>query len=146
MAHDLVIRNAHLVDGTGAAARAADIAIDGDRITAIGDLSAATAKREIDASGLVVSPGFIDLHTHLDAQVAWVVAVGVHGHGEIGAVDVARRGEAVQTVRVGTAVGDLARFTALAMLQHSDRRTLHRRALACLTSVISSGVKSLPVK
>jgi N-acyl-D-amino-acid deacylase len=49
----------------------ADVAIDGDRITVIGDLSAATAAREIDAAGLIVSPGFIDLHTHLDAQVAW---------------------------------------------------------------------------
>ncbi len=71
MAHDLIIRNGTIVDGTGAAGYRADVAIDGDRITAIGDLSAATATREIDAAGLIVSPGFIDLHTHLDAQVAW---------------------------------------------------------------------------
>ena len=71
MAHDLIIRNGTIVDGTGDAGYRADIAIDGDRITAIGDLSAATATREIDAAGLIVSPGFIDLHTHLDAQVAW---------------------------------------------------------------------------
>jgi len=71
MAHDLIIRNGTIVDGTGSQSYRADVAIDGDRITAIGDLSAAQAIREIDASGLIVSPGFIDLHTHLDAQVAW---------------------------------------------------------------------------
>ncbi|HQZ34231.1 MAG TPA: amidohydrolase family protein [Ilumatobacteraceae bacterium] len=71
MAHDLIIRNGTIIDGTGAQGYRADVAIDGDRITAIGDLSAAQATREIDASGLIVSPGFIDLHTHLDAQVAW---------------------------------------------------------------------------
>ena len=71
MAHDLIIRNGTIVDGTGVAGYRADVAIDGDRISAIGDLSSATATREIDATGLIVSPGFIDLHTHLDAQVAW---------------------------------------------------------------------------
>ncbi len=71
MAHDLIIRNGTVVDGTGAPAVRADVAIDGQRLTAIGDLSAATATREIDAAGLIVSPGFVDLHTHLDAQVAW---------------------------------------------------------------------------
>ncbi len=71
MAHDLIIRSGTIVDGTGADAFRADLAIDGERITAIGDLSSATARREIDATGLIVSPGFIDLHTHLDAQVGW---------------------------------------------------------------------------
>ena len=71
MAHDLIIRNGTIIDGTGSLSYRADVAIDADRITAIGDLSAAAAAREIDASGLIVSPGFIDLHTHLDAQVAW---------------------------------------------------------------------------
>lgn len=71
MAHDLIIRNGTIVDGTGAPSYRADVAIDGQRITAIGDLSTATATREIDAAGLVVTPGFVDLHTHLDAQVAW---------------------------------------------------------------------------
>ena len=71
MAHDLIIRNGTVVDGTGAAERRADVAVDGDRVTSIGDLSGETARQEIDAAGLVVTPGFIDLHTHLDAQVAW---------------------------------------------------------------------------
>lgn len=71
MAHDLIIRNGTVVDGTGADAFRADVAVDGDRITSVGDLGGATATREIDAAGLVVTPGFVDLHTHLDAQIAW---------------------------------------------------------------------------
>ena len=71
MAHDLIIRNGTIVDGTGAPGYVADLAIDGDVITAIGDLSGEVAGREIDATGQIVSPGFIDLHTHLDAQVGW---------------------------------------------------------------------------
>ena len=60
-----------MVDGTGRDAVVADVAVDGERITAVGDLSAAVAATEIDATGLVVTPGFVDLHTHLDAQVGW---------------------------------------------------------------------------
>jgi N-acyl-D-amino-acid deacylase len=71
MAHDLIIRGGTIVDGTGADSYVADVAINGDRITAIGDLSGETATRELDARGLIVSPGFVDLHTHLDAQVGW---------------------------------------------------------------------------
>ena len=71
MAHDLIIRNGTVIDGTGADAVAADVAVDGDRITAVGDLGDATATTEIDATGLTVTPGFVDLHTHLDAQVGW---------------------------------------------------------------------------
>ena len=71
VAHDIIIRNGSVLDGTGTAAIRADVAIDGDRITAIGDLSGVEAKREIDARGLTVTPGFVDLHTHLDAQISW---------------------------------------------------------------------------
>ena len=70
--HDLVIRNAHLVDGSGAPARAADIAVDGDRISAVEPAgSGAAAHREVDADGLLVTPGFVDIHTHYDAQASW---------------------------------------------------------------------------
>jgi len=68
--HDLVIRGGTIVDGTGAEPFAGDLAVDGGRITAVGQVSA-KGRREIDAAGCVVSPGFIDLHTHLDAQVGW---------------------------------------------------------------------------
>ncbi|MEI7901735.1 MAG: amidohydrolase family protein, partial [bacterium] len=66
---DLIIRNGNVVDGTGAAARRADVGVAADQITAIGDLSDATGTREIDASGSVVAPGFIDAHTHSDAYL-----------------------------------------------------------------------------
>ena len=71
MAHDLIIRNGLIVDGTGRDGYTADIAIDGDTVTFIGDLTGEIGTREIDAKGLAVTPGFIDLHTHLDAQVGW---------------------------------------------------------------------------
>ncbi len=68
--HDIVIRNGSLIDGTGSPARDADIAIDGDRITAVGK-DVGTGRRELDARGLIVTPGFVDMHTHYDAQVSW---------------------------------------------------------------------------
>src|SRR5512139_1087204 len=70
MSHDIVIRNGLVVDGTGAAGRVADVAIDGDRVTAIGAVDG-KGRREIDAAGRIVTPGFVDIHSHLDAQVAW---------------------------------------------------------------------------
>jgi dihydroorotase/N-acyl-D-amino-acid deacylase len=63
---DLVIRDGELIDGAGATARRADVGIRGDTIVEIGDLSAATATRVIDAAGMVVAPGFIDMHSHSD--------------------------------------------------------------------------------
>ena len=68
---DLIIRGGTVVDGTGAAARRADVAIAGDRIVAVEDRIDARAEREIDAEGRVVTPGFVDVHTHLDAQLGW---------------------------------------------------------------------------
>jgi N-acyl-D-aspartate/D-glutamate deacylase len=67
---DLVVRGGTVVDGSGLAAYRADVGIAGDRIVAIGRLREPGGE-EIDAEGLVVSPGFIDGHTHLDAQVFW---------------------------------------------------------------------------
>ena len=68
--HDLVIRNGSVVDGTGAPRRIADLAIDGERITALGG-AIGRGRREIDASGLLVTPGFVDIHTHYDGQATW---------------------------------------------------------------------------
>jgi N-acyl-D-aspartate/D-glutamate deacylase len=81
MAHDLVIRNGLVVDGTGAEPFPADLAVDGDTITAIGAVGS-RGREEIDAQGHAVTPGFVDLHTHLDAQVGWdpdLTPVSWHG-------------------------------------------------------------------
>ena len=68
--HDLVIRNGTIVDGTGAERFAGDVAIDGGRIAAVGAVSE-QGRREIDASGDVVAPGWVDIHTHYDGQATW---------------------------------------------------------------------------
>ena len=70
MTHDLVIRGGTIVDGTGRAGYVGDIAVDGERIVEVGEVSGA-ADRTIDAGGAFVTPGFVDIHTHLDAQLAW---------------------------------------------------------------------------
>jgi N-acyl-D-aspartate/D-glutamate deacylase len=67
---DLVIRGGLLLDGTGAPGRLADVAVAGGRVAAIGQVDGA-ARRTVDADGLVVAPGFIDVHTHYDAQAFW---------------------------------------------------------------------------
>ena len=70
---DLVIANANLVDGSGSSAHMADIAISGGRITEVAERGrlSVSGKRIIDAQGLLVTPGFVDIHTHYDAQVSW---------------------------------------------------------------------------
>jgi N-acyl-D-amino-acid deacylase len=68
--HDLVIRGGNVVDGTGAAGRTADVAIDGGVVTEVGRV-ADGGRDEIDADGLLVTPGFVDIHTHFDGQVTW---------------------------------------------------------------------------
>lgn len=70
MSYDLLIKNGLVVDGTGAPPIRADVAISGDQIAEIGKITEG-AKRTIDASDLVVSPGFVDPHTHYDAQISW---------------------------------------------------------------------------
>lgn len=70
MAHDLVIRGGTVVDGSGAQRFTADVGIKDGMIAEVGRITSA-ASRTIDADGLIVSPGFIDGHTHMDAQVAW---------------------------------------------------------------------------
>ncbi len=70
MPHDLLIRNGTVVDGTGAPSYRADVAIAGGRIAQIGRINESAAK-VIDASGLIVAPGFVDPHTHFDAQIWW---------------------------------------------------------------------------
>ena len=76
--HDLVIRNGTVIDGTGGPARRADVAVDGPVISVVGPTGRGGAaepvgrgRREIDADGLLVTPGFVDVHTHYDGQATW---------------------------------------------------------------------------
>ena len=72
--HDLVVTGATLVDGTGSEPRPADIGVEGGRITEVteaGVLATTNARRTIDAEGLLVTPGFVDVHTHFDGQITW---------------------------------------------------------------------------
>ena len=70
MAHDMVIRGGTVVDGSGGKPFQADVAIDGDRVSIIGTVSG-TGAEEIDATGCIVTPGFVDIHTHYDGQATW---------------------------------------------------------------------------
>ena len=68
--HELIIKGGTLVDGTGSAAREADVAVDSGRITDVGTVPGG-ATRVIEADGLLVTPGWVDVHTHYDGQVTW---------------------------------------------------------------------------
>ncbi|MGI8329410.1 N-acyl-D-amino-acid deacylase family protein [Actinomadura scrupuli] len=71
---DLLLRRASLIDGSGGPARAADVAVDGDRISAVracGELAPGPGTEVVDLAGLTLAPGFIDVHTHYDAQILW---------------------------------------------------------------------------
>ena len=68
--HDIVIRGGRIVDGTGRAAFTGDVAIADGRIAAVGGKQG-PAKRDIDADGLLVTPGWVDVHTHYDGQAMW---------------------------------------------------------------------------
>jgi N-acyl-D-amino-acid deacylase len=69
--HDLVIRGGTVIDGTGAAARVADVTVDRGRITGVGSFADEPAGRTVDADGLLVTPGWVDIHTHYDGQATW---------------------------------------------------------------------------
>jgi N-acyl-D-amino-acid deacylase len=70
MSYDVIIRGGTVVDGTGAAPRTADVAISNGMIAEVGRVSG-SARRTIDADGLTVTPGFVDIHTHFDGQATW---------------------------------------------------------------------------
>jgi N-acyl-D-aspartate/D-glutamate deacylase len=69
-AYDLVVRNGQIIDGSGGAPYVADIGVKGGLIARIGS-NLAKGEREIDAAGRIVTPGFVDIHTHYDGQVTW---------------------------------------------------------------------------
>jgi N-acyl-D-aspartate/D-glutamate deacylase len=75
--HDIVIRNGKVIDGTGRVPFVADVAIEGDRIVEVTEPgSAGPSRRTIEADGLLVTPGFVDVHTHYDAQAMWDPTLG----------------------------------------------------------------------
>jgi N-acyl-D-amino-acid deacylase len=79
--HDIVIRGGVIVDGSGAAPFGGDLAIDGDRIVQVGG-KAGPARREVKADGRLVTPGWVDIHTHYDGQATWdpvLAPSSVHG-------------------------------------------------------------------
>ena len=69
--HDLLIVGAEVADGSGAPPGRTDVAVAGGRIVAMGDLKGEASARTVDADGLVLAPGFVDIHTHYDAQITW---------------------------------------------------------------------------
>ena len=89
--YDLVIRNGHIIDGTGSPWYSGDIAIRGGRIAALGKLDGASAKRTIDARGMVVAPGFIDMlgqseltilvNPHLPSKIYQGITTEITGEG-----------------------------------------------------------------
>ncbi len=98
--HDLVIRGGTVVDGTGAPARNADVAIDGDRISAVGS-DVGPGRREIDATGLLVTPGWVDIHTHYDGQVTWDTHLTPSGWNGVTTVVMGNCGVGFAPVRPG---------------------------------------------
>ncbi|MFA1546238.1 amidohydrolase family protein [Actinomadura chokoriensis] len=98
--HDIVIRGGDVVDGTGAAPRRADVAVDGDRVTEVGEVGG-RGRREIDAAGRFVTPGFIDVHTHLDAQLFWDPAATPSCHHGVTTVVMGNCGVTFAPVRPG---------------------------------------------
>ena len=68
---DIIIRGGAIVDGTGEAPFKGDVAIDGDRIIEVAECIAGPARRELDATGMIVTPGWVDIHTHYDGQATW---------------------------------------------------------------------------
>ncbi|HEX8430133.1 MAG TPA: hypothetical protein VF625_02555, partial [Longimicrobium sp.] len=117
--YDIIIRTGRVLDGTGNPWYRADVGVRGDRIVAVGDLAGARATREIDAAGLYVAPGVIDVHTHagdglataalaparpLLAQGITTVLVNPDGGG---ATDLARQRAAFQSHGVGVNIGHM---------------------------------------
>lgn len=79
--HDLIVRGGTVVDGTGAPARRADVAVSGGTIVAVGE-NLGAAQRTLDAEGAIVTPGFVDIHSHYDGQASWdaeLMPSSIHG-------------------------------------------------------------------
>jgi N-acyl-D-amino-acid deacylase len=109
--YDLLLAGGTLVDGTGAPRRAADVAVNGDRIAAIGDLSGRTARRTVDVRGLVVAPGFIDMLGQSEATIL-VDPRGVSKVTQGVTTEITGEGGSIAPLNATTLHGDSARFAA----------------------------------
>jgi N-acyl-D-aspartate/D-glutamate deacylase len=98
--HDLVIRGGTVVDGTGSKPRRADVAVEGDRIVAVGS-EVGAGRREIDATGQLVLPGWVDIHTHYDGQVTWDTHLTPSGWNGVTTVVMGNCGVGFAPVRPG---------------------------------------------
>ena len=113
--YDLVVRGGTIVDGSGAEPFVGDIAVDGDRILTIGTVPG-TGREEIDAAGRLVTPGFVDVHTHYDGQITWEhrlmpssnhgVTTVVMGNCGVGFAPV-RQGDHEMTIKLMEGVEDI---------------------------------------
>ena len=99
--YDVLIKGGQVVDGTGIAARTADVAIKDGRIAEIGALSG-KAKQTVDADGALVTPGWVDVHTHYDGQVSWDTAMDPSFSNGVGTVVMGNCGVGFAPVRPGT--------------------------------------------
>ena len=99
--YDVLIKGGRVVDGTGIAARTADVAIKDGRIAEIGALSG-KAKQTVDADGALVTPGWVDVHTHYDGQVSWDTAMDPSFSNGVGTVVMGNCGVGFAPVRPGT--------------------------------------------
>ncbi len=99
--HDLVIRGGRVVDGTGAPARTADVAIDGDQIVEVGRV-ADRGRQEIDADGALVAPGWVDVHTHYDGQAVWDAEMAPSAHHGVTTAVMGNCGVGFAPVRPGS--------------------------------------------
>lgn len=99
MTFDLVIRNGMLIDGRRTPRYRADIGISGGKVAAIGRIGASLGRREIDAEGLIVAPGVVDLHTHYDSQIYWDPWCAISGYHGVTSVVVGNCGFGFAPVR-----------------------------------------------
>ena len=109
--YDLLFLGGTVVDGTGGPRRRADVAVNGDRIVAIGDLAGRTARRTVDAAGLVVAPGFIDMLGHSEATIL-VDPRGVSKVTQGVTTEITGEGTSVAPVNATTLHGDSAQYAA----------------------------------
>ena len=99
MSFDTIIRGGTVIDGTGAAARTADVGIENGRIAEVGPGLASKNARILDADGALVTPGFVDIHTHYDGQATWAERMSPSSHHGVTSVVVGNCGVGFAPVR-----------------------------------------------